>query len=208
MSADQRGDGSKRLWIGLGLVVVGVLALLALDLLSSSSGGPPPPQPLTALAPMVGPVAPPPPVSQERTTHEAEARMAQEEKRAAAAAEEPEPKLPPLRMQAKAVPALKIQRQYVGGSGSRSNGVMVVRSVYRGKEVHAEVVVNGVWKGTTPMNLNLPEGMYRVRLDYPGAPVNELVTAVSRGRSEKMSVELRAQGQKDAPLKVSKKYRE
>lgn len=201
-------EGGTRVWWGLAAVVLAVLAISAYALFAVPEVGPPPPRPLAVpTRQTVVPVAPPPqPV--EGTSQEMEARRERERKAEAAAAEAPHPSTPALRNLERAIAPLKIQRRSLGNVSTPRAGKMVMGTRFQGRAVPADVVVDGVYKGTTPMTLEMADGDYRVRLQYPGTQVNEFVTHVQGGRRMQMEVDLRAPGQKDAPTRNRTRFRE
>jgi len=75
-------------------------------------------------------------------------------------------------------------------SGSHVPGSLNVITVHRGEPYWASVLVDGVDRGRTPLNLELPPGTHRVHLERAGfRPVDQQIKVAS-GRSRVMRIEL------------------
>jgi len=66
---------------------------------------------------------------------------------------------------------------------------------FKNKPVRAHVEVDGVWRGTTPLELRLAPGDHTLKLDHAGSPLTEVTLAFTRGESVKLEIELRTKEQ-------------
>jgi PEGA domain-containing protein len=215
---------AKRGWswvwaVGLGCLLAGLAVLWALW---PQEAGPPPGKPLriTVAAnevPPPSPEKPPPAVAPLPAPVKPAA-----EPRPPPADEPPEPQLddlsstrgverpqpPPLRRKDAGIAPKRITRTTTGRSAGKGVTNLVLMATYQGQKVSAPVVIDGVWRGNTPLAVTIKAGSHAIRVDHGRTRVNEFVTNVEGGRSINMEVELRspAEARGNGPSKWGKPH--
>lgn len=120
--------------------------------------------------------------------------------------ERPQP--PRLRRKDLGIAPKRITRATTGRSAGKGVTNLVLEASYQGKKVSAPVLIDGVWKGNTPLAVTIKAGSHAIRVDHGQTRVNEFVTNVEGGRRINMEVELRspAEARGNGPSKWGKPH--
>ena len=191
-------------WVwGVGLGVVAGVLLLAF-VLTRAPPAPPPAMPLRqppvakSPPPVARPPEPPsaPPAPPPSTSVLADAPTGESTRRREAfesvdqGAEE-QSRQPKLRRGQQGIAPKHLERKYTGRSAGKGVANVLFITTYQGKDVSAPVVVDGVWRGNSPLSLTLRAGTHLIRIDHGRTRVNEFLTDFTGGRSVRLEVELR-----------------
>jgi hypothetical protein len=118
------------------------------------------------------------------------------------------PRPPPLRKKDLGIAPKRITRTTTGRSAGKGVTNLVLEASYQGKKISAPVLIDGVWRGNTPLAVTIKAGSHAIRVDHGQTRVNEFVTNVEGGRRINLEVELRspAEARGNGPSKWGKPH--
>ncbi len=78
----------------------------------------------------------------------------------------------------------------VNGTGRRRNGQLNIITMHAGEPYWAQVSIDGVPRGRTPLLLDLPAGRYQMRVERPGFRVEERTVLIGAGKKGLVKIDL------------------
>ncbi|MBK7865413.1 MAG: protein kinase [Archangiaceae bacterium] len=195
----QQPSGKRTLLYGA--LVASLVALTGVVVLASGESEPSPPVPIPRAELKVAPVAPPPPPSKALTlddvvppsgqelTHRREELKTVREGHESTALARPHLRSGP------AVTPWKVLRRGRKPVDAAAQATVVFVALFKGKPVPAQLEVDGVWRGVTPVDVKLAPGDHAVKLDHPGSLLTEVMLGFSRGETVRLEIELRTREQ-------------
>jgi hypothetical protein len=97
---------------------------------------------------------------------------------------------PRLRLGAGVTP-MKVRRHGRGPIPSQSLARVLLIATYDDKPVKAQLEVDGIYRGVSPVDLTLIPGDHLIRIDYAKTKLTQLATSFTAGQSVRLEVELR-----------------
>ncbi|MBL8957968.1 MAG: serine/threonine protein kinase, partial [Myxococcaceae bacterium] len=76
-----------------------------------------------------------------------------------------------------------------------AQAAVVLTATFKGRPVRAQVEVDGIWRGATPLDLRLAPGDHTFKLDATGSALTEITLGFRRGEAAKVDIELRPREQ-------------